>query len=417
VSPKPEIKTPHPSELGGKKGKRGERTNHKGRSAHDIAAALKGYRVVRYVAQSHARSVLKREAIWMMESGFCERKYPGDIFRTVDCMTKQHSSYVNVHRNPEFNSASYSGLVTCGSVWACPLCASKIQERRRVEIEKGMTFMAAASMQAIMVTFTFPHQVFHKLDALVAKQATAFAFLRKGSPWVRLMTSLGFGGLIRSLEVTHGGNGWHPHTHELWFVSPGCNVAQLRCDLAQRWATACKRAGLLDSDRIEDQPAFFCHSVDVRGEVDSGDYLAKQDDSRSWGMSHEIAKATSKASRLTGVHPHRFLVRQDPGDDQRYLEYVYAMKGRRQLYWSPGLKAKCGVGEVTDEDLAEQIEKGAYLLATIPATTWNYVIGNDARCEILDAAEAGGFDAICDVLRSLGVPENSMPFVPQELAA
>ena len=28
----------------------------------------------------------------------------------------------------------------------------------------------------------------------------------------------GFKGLIRSLEVTHGANGWHPHTHELWFL-------------------------------------------------------------------------------------------------------------------------------------------------------------------------------------------------------
>jgi hypothetical protein len=134
-------------------------------------------------------------------------------------------------------------------------------------------------------------------------------------------------------------------------------------------------------------------------------------------MAHEIAKSSSKAGRSSGVHPHRFLVRHDPGDDQLYLEYVYAMKGRRQLYWSQGLKAKCSIGEVTDEELADQIEQGAYLLAMIPAPAWNYVIGNDARLEILDAAESGGFDAICKLLRLLGVPEGSMPLLTQEVAA
>ena len=89
--------------------------------------------------------------------------------------------------------------------------------------------------------------------------------------------------------------------------------------------------------------------------------------------------------------------------------YRNAMKGRRQLFWSHGLKEKCAISEVTDEALAQQIEEGAALLALIPATAWRYVVGNDARCELLDAAETGGFDAVCYLLRSLGVPELSMP--------
>lgn len=406
----PERETPHPSKLGGRKGERGGGTSREGQPAHDIAGALKGYRVLRYAAHSQARGVLTRQALAL---GVLRGKYPGDTFRTIDCLVKRHSYFVQVNHSAEFNAASYTGLVTCGSVWACPLCAAKIQERRRGEIEQAMSAMAAAGAQAVMVTFTFPHRAFHSLGELVSKQAEAFKFLRRGSPWCRLKQSIGFRGLVRSLEVTHGqNNGWHPHTHELWFVDPSCNVNQLRCDLVKRWATACKRAGLLASDNIADEPAFFCHSVDVRGEVDSGDYLAKQDDSRSWGMAHEIAKATSKGGRAKGVHPHRFLVRGEAGDDARYLEYVQVMKGRRQLYWSQGLKAACGIGEVTDEELAERPETAAYLLALIPAPAWSYVIGNDARCEVLDAVEAGGFEALCSLLRCLGVPAASMPVHP-----
>ena len=43
--------------------------------------------------------------------------------------------------------------------------------------------------------------------------------------------------------------------------------------------------------------AFMQHGVDVKEDVDCGDYLAKQDDSRRWGFAEELSKATSKAGR------------------------------------------------------------------------------------------------------------------------
>ena len=333
-------------------------------------------------------------------------EYVGDTFRTIDCMTKRHGFYVGLHHNIQRNAASFSGLVTCGSVWACPLCAAKIQERRRSEIEAGMEAMKARGLVPVMVTFTFPHYSHQVLAELIAQQALAFKRLRSGRTWQALQRSIGFDGLIRSLEVTHGHNGWHPHTHEIWFLQPGHDGLALKAKIARLWARACNAAGLL-GDVFD--PAFMCHSVDVRSDVDCGDYLAKQDDSRRWGMAHEVAKATSKQGRAKGVHPHHFLMRGEQGDDRRFVEYVNAMKGRRQLFWSHGLKEKCAISEVTDEALAQQIEEGAALLALIPATAWRYVVGNDARCELLDAAETGGFDAVCYLLRSLGVPELSMP--------
>lgn len=53
----------------------------------------------------------------------------------------------------------------------------------------------------------------------MAKQSQAFVYLRKGKLWDKFKQKISFEGLIRSLEVTHGKNGWHPHTHELWFIS------------------------------------------------------------------------------------------------------------------------------------------------------------------------------------------------------
>lgn len=346
----------------------------------------------------------------MQLTGETDRPYLGDIFRMIDCMSKRHGYFVKLKHHAEFGSASYSGLVTCGSVWACPNCAAKIQERRRCEIEQALSWHAEVNGgTAIMVTFTFPHVRFDSLPDLLAKQAEAFKLLRQGSPWTRLKDSLGFLGLVRSLEVTHGQNGWHPHTHELWLVRSDVQTAELRMRLVELWLVVCNRVGL-DGNH----PSFERRSVDVRAKVDSADYLAKQDDSRIWGMADEIAKASSKAGRAKGVHPHHFLIRQAPGDDDLYLQYVMAMKGKRQLFWSHGLKAKAGIVEVSDEALAEREEAGAQLLAAIPAPAWRYVVGNDARCELLDAAESGGFDAVTSLLLSLGVPAIHLPLTADQ---
>ena len=127
----------------------------------------------------------------------------------------------------------------------------------------------------------------------------------------------------------------------------------------------------------------------MKEDVDCGDYLAKQDDSRRWGFAEEISKATSKAGRAKGVHPHHFLVRKASGDRAHFVEYVQAMKGRRQLFWSHGLKALVGVDEVSDEVLADESQEPAELLGMLTRADWGVVRGNDARAELLDAAEEG----------------------------
>ncbi|MBZ9560520.1 protein rep [Halomonas coralii] len=287
-------------------------------------------------------------------------------------------------------------------MWACPVCASKIQERRRLEIEHAIQWAESEGLVPVMVTFTFPHQSWQRLRDLIRQQRQAFKLLRKGKAWDRLKAR---GGLIRSLEVTHGRNGWHPHTHELWFCDPDNLPTYDR--LVPLWESACRRAGLLtyrpdDPGTSMRWVAFMEHSVDVKLDMTAGDYLAKQDDSRSWGFSHEVAKATSKVGRAKGVHPHHFLVRKAPGDRERFLEYVDAMKGSRQLFWSPGLKDRCQLQDLDDNQVAEESREDADLLATLTHAQWSLVRGNDARAELLDAAEAEGLPGIRALLAALG---------------
>ena len=341
----------------------------------------KAHRALKYQALSQGR-------YWLVSQAKAEKpqEKPGDVYRTADCRYVNHGE-VAVNISPVHKAAHYSGLVTCGSVWACPVCASRIQERRRPEVQKAIDWAKERGYQVVMVTFTFPHKSWQTLEELLTRQADAFKRLRKGRPWDTMKADRGFKGLIRSLEVTHGANGWHPHTHELWFLKGSSEGLQSL--LAGLWVKACVRAGLVAVNDEKLTEAFMAHGVDVKADEDCGDYLAKQDDSRRWGFAEELSKATSKAGRAKGVHPHHFLVRKASGDRAHFVEYVQAMKGRRQLFWSHGLKALVGVDEVSDEVLADEIQEAAEVLGRMTSKDWGVVRGNDARAELLDAAEEG----------------------------
>jgi len=340
-------------------------------------------------------------------------QFPGEVFRTFDCRHVRTSHFVEV-RHSEGLPANYRNLATCGSVWACPVCAARIQERRRLELEHLVEWAEGQGLQAIMVTFTFPHTGFDSLGDLLERQADAFKRFRRGSPFAKLKAAMGFQGLARSLEVTHGlANGWHPHTHELWLVDPKVGQ-EIRARLVELWERACIAAGLLDPADQAKVYAFRQHSVDVRLNATSGEYLAKQDSSRKWGITHEVAKATSKAGKAKGVHPHEFLVRMAKGDEARYFEYLEAMKGKRQLFWSPGLKARCGLDDISDDDAAlggDDLD----LLGNLNQDEWDFIRAKRLAAQVLDAAEIGGFDLILRFLKRRGYkpPEFGTTFADQ----
>lgn len=325
-------------------------------------------------------------------------------YRTHECKWKRTGPVVEVHLDRAHGAGHYGKLVTCGSVWACPVCCAKIQQRRRPELVQLIEWAYSSGRQPQMITLTFPHTKFDCLADLLSKQKAAFRLLRGGREWVEFKRRYGFSGLVRSLELTHGANGWHPHTHELWITD--CLTEEQREDfkhqLLARWVKCCAAAGLLDMSDAKALHAFHLHSIDVRFQVNDSDYLAKQDEGRNWGADREIVTSSSKAGKSKGVHPHEFLVRQGKGDSLRYIEFCRAMKGKRQLFWSHKLKATCGVVDKKDEVLAEEQTEKSELLGFILPAQWRLILGNAARAKVLDAVESGGWLAVEDLLDKLG---------------
>jgi len=368
-------------------------TNAKSSSASaedDPDTRRKATRALRFQVLSEARHLFLTTA---RSEGI---KHAGNVYRTAACRHLHHAD-INVMKNLEHGTAFYAGLVTCGSLWSCSVCASRIQERRRHEIKAAIAWAESLGLVCVLVTFTFPHSIADRLSDLIPRQRDAFTRLRKTRAYAKLKPV----GLIRSLELTYSDrNGWHPHTHEIWFCEP--HKIPCRVRLTDLWYTACNRAGLVDPDDDTQAGHFNIYAVDVKRDMTCGDYLAKQDDSRSWGFAEEVSKATSKAGRRKGFHPFHLLVRKNPGDPARFLDYHAAMKGARQLFWSPGLKAKVGIDDLSDEVIADESRDPADLLAHIPLSAWRVVRSNDAHAKLLDAAESGGAPAVRSLLFALG---------------
>ena len=357
-------------------------------------------RAERYRLLSAARSIL------VAAGRRAGKEYPHNYHRTAKCKFIQRGSeYVSVYIAPEHGAAFYTGLVTCGSVWACPICAAKVQERRREEISRAIDWGYDSGYQVVMVTLTFPHQIWHKLGDLLQQQAKALQRLRAGQPWKRFESLIGFQGLIRALELTHGPNGWHPHTHELWFVKKNANAEDLRKEITEKWESACIRAGLLSPAKVAD---FREYAVNVKGNCSNSDYLAKHDDSKNWGVDREIAKASTKAGKEKGLHPFGLLARAAEGDRRSarlFLIYAIAIKGRRQLVWSPGLKDRISLSDKSDEILAEESVEVADLLGMLSTEDWRTVRTAGARAQVLRAAEQGGWKSVQRLLDSLCEPD------------
>lgn len=359
---------------------------------------------IRLLRADRYRHLAVARELFVAEGRKAGLQYAHDYAKTAKCLHVRRDSAVSVHHSMEHGSAFYGGLITCGSVWACPVCSAKIQERRRVELAHMIDWAWGQHLQPMLVTLTAPHRRDQSLSDLRAMQAKALRYLRAGKGGIAMRQTLGYRGLVRGLELTYGSNGWHLHTHEMWLVDLHQDADEAREIILKRWRAACAKAGLLDLSDAAQVAAFDEHAVDVKGRCSASDYLAKMDDSRHWGADRELAKASSKKGKKSGRHPFGLLADAADGcvrSGRLFVEYAAVMKGAAQLYWSRGLKALVGVDEISDEAIAERADDEAILLGRLLPAQWEVVLRAGARAQLLDAAELGGWEAVLALLTAL----------------
>jgi Replication protein len=307
--------------------------------------------------------------------------------RTAKCLRlRAHGQQIKVWKSVEFDTAHYSGLQTCSSVWACPVCAAKVAERRRAELLSAIAVHKARGGSVHLITLTSPHQRGDVLAKLLEQQSKAIKRFWNDRVTKAVMVEMGYVGQVRALEVTHGrksakNNGWHPHFHVLLFTGVGTDSVQQRMDWQLRlhgvWARACSYAEL-GVPSLE-------HGLKLDNGQKASSYVTK------WGLEDEMTKSHIKKGRAGGETPFDFLraLSQDSSDTQAaalFREFVEAFKGKRQLVWSKGLKKSLAVEDVTDEQLVTEALEKSILLGDITLSQWFDVLKIEARALLLEIA-------------------------------
>lgn len=352
-----------------------------------IASPSPDLAVSKWELQASARFLLSTFGI-----NDCYRKIV-PFYVDADGVQRPGRRQVDIYKSLQCEKCFYGNLVTCKSVWVCPVCASKISERRRVELTE---VLEVSGYFHALVTFTLRHKITDKLEDVLKAATGALRRFKSGKVWNGRRSRWGWVGDVRSLEITHGDNGWHVHFHMVVFFDRQPDIEVLTLTLRTRWLGVVSKQGF---------DASWDHGLDVRTADDLiGNYVAK--DMGNWSISHEVTKGTVKQGCSGGRSPRQLLLDYIGGEAQAgalFQEYGLKTKGKNQLYWSLGLRKLLGLGVVqSDGDVMDKIEASAILLGSLSAEDWVVVRKYGKRGEVLKVAEKGDWGVLMGYIQSLG---------------
>lgn len=353
------------------------------------------YRIDKYSLQSEARELLKD----IKRVNGAGREVFN--YRVCDCLRNFQSltDGVSIVSTSGQDRARFKGLQSCGSVWHCPICSSRISEYRSAELRFMLDMWQQSGKGVIFVTNTIRHTFDDDLrlllDALFGVVWNRYTTHRA---YKSLRKSLGYLGRVRSVEVTHGKNGWHPHIHEIWLIEKqptSAELNQIERKLFKVWNTTLRNAGMGTVSRE--------HGLTVQLGTNAADYVAKFGRLPKWDLNSELTKSHLKRGKQSST-PFDLLKRSLNGDKLAgalFREYAIAFAGRRQLYFSTGLKDFFMLREIHDEEVAAGSHNDLDTLATITNQEWKKVLLRGDRAVLLTIAETSGLPGIVEYLKNL----------------
>jgi hypothetical protein len=300
--------------------------------------------------------------------------------RTTKCM-RWHvpNQQTQVHKGAITNRAFFTGLQVCSMPWTCPVCASKISERRRQEVARAIKQAKALGLAVRLVTLTVPHGMGDDVADIADRMMKAWTRLWQGRQGQAFKLALGLWGHIRALEVTHGANGFHPHFHVLMFYHPEQTKDVEWIKFPERWRAVAMRAGLPSP------------SLQRGCDIEDGEHAERYVAKGVWGLESEVTKGHVKRGKCGSRTPFDLLRDYMKGDKQAgaiWRTYALAFEGRRQLYWSNGLKKLLQIADLTDEELAHKPDdEQSLVLALITPPQWKLIYRRHMESAVLDLAE------------------------------
>ena len=314
-------------------------------------------------------------------------------------------------RHSEANGAGFSGLQSCGSIWVCPVCSSKILARRSVETGVLLLGWENLGGRIVMGTLTMRHHQGHSLVEEWDALAKAWKSVLEAGVYRKWKARLGSPGLVKVVEVTYGRNGWHVHLHFCLLVIGNCSesdVLELGGWLIPKWERALSSAGMPGALEVG-QDLHLVEGTEAASQL--GEYLSK---ATAYGtaeaLGRELFSSWTKGSlKVHSTMPVWRLIEgfSETGDLDLlglWHEYERVSHGRKQMAWSKGLRELMDLGpEKSDEEIAAE-EAGDRDLIRISREGWQQVLASEwPPSLILDVMENSGVGKVCEMLEYWGI--------------
>jgi hypothetical protein len=273
---------------------------------------------------------------------------------------------VPILRYPGAEHGTPTGLASCGSVWACPVCSARILAARARRLSDVIAGWTARGHRVAMVTLTQSHRRSDSLRDCWDDVQRSLSWTLGGAwgHWCRDHGVMMQGPkgvrprvpVVRAIEVLWSPeHGWHVHVHALVFLRDGDEA--LWRDMWQllraRWVEASKRRG-----RVASALGQECHLVDdgTRAGTLVGEYLAKA--VLSGDVAAEVARGDLKSYGGRRWTPWELLELVSSGQHPEkeaqvqalWREWEQVSRGRRQMIISTGLAEYVGAGTVPESD-------------------------------------------------------------------
>jgi len=317
----------------------------------------------------------------------------GFRFRVTSCMEMMNSRQVDIIQGE--GGAFYRGVMACGSVWLCPVCASRITEGRRQELQQALS--ENTDLIPVMITATLQHEKGDRLFSLMDVLNASLRKMKAGRWWKSLVGEYGIVAHVSSLEITYSqAHGWHPHKHMLLFVNKDPDIQALKGAIIEKYTALVAGNGRYASE---------FHSIDVtRGDDAVASYIQK------WSLVEEIMKANVKDGRHESYSPFQLAELAGSGEawaEKAFIEYAQATYRKKQITWSHKSRKALGLGkDKSDQELAEAVA-GDVVLCSLSRDQWKKVLKYAMQAEVLEQAEKGGADAVMRFLSGISPPDTS----------
>jgi hypothetical protein len=298
----------------------------------------------------------------------------------------------------------FSGMSTCGSGWACPVCSAKIRYHRALEVSKATVNALDRGMGALFVTRTLPHSYEDRLGVTLNLLNQGRWYVVNQTTVKAARAAAGYIGGIAAKEITYGHSGWHPHSHDIELYKQEISLehfatlSNVYYDYLDRFYTKHGFAGLSRRHGVQ------VEHISIGGAV-LANYVTKLQEGSAIRLhtAQELTRADLKQGRAGSLMPLDIAYQYFKTRDMTLLRLWHEYE--RATFWKSVIRFTEGLRELLlgepDESDPEKARKEVGGVDAVQFNGWFYrkiarVPGLEGK--VLTALDTGGFAALVELL-------------------